>query len=173
MTVEALVESEGPIFRNEDAWYLHHCQLLPLLETCGVGGEEGGGGDVSGGGILEEQLLDAEAEAPEEVLMCSVAAAAGRRRALLLLVAAERGEENAGVAPGGGVVEARQQCPELAVGGVAGGLAPLQELIDDAIRLHHAHAAHRSIDRDHRVVWICSAARRFRMDEAGRRGSYI
>ena len=55
-----------------------------------------------------------------------------------------RGEEEARVAPGGRVVEARQQSPELAVGGVAGGLAPLQELLDDAavvIRLH-AHAAH-------------------------------
>jgi len=33
MPIEALIESEGPIFRNEDARYLHHCQLPPLLET--------------------------------------------------------------------------------------------------------------------------------------------
>jgi len=33
MPVKALIESEGLIFRNEDAWYLHHRQLLPLLET--------------------------------------------------------------------------------------------------------------------------------------------
>jgi len=137
MPIEALIESEGPIFRNEDARYLHHCQLPPLLETWrGGGGAEGGGGD---GVVVQEQLLDAEAEPPEEVLP-----AVRRRR---LLPAAERGEEDALLAPGGGVLEAREQGPELGVGGVAGGRAPLEEGLHDGLGiLLHAHAAHGWMD---------------------------
>lgn len=88
---------------------------------------------------MQEQLLDAEAEPPEEVSAVVVV----RRR---LLPAAELGEEDARLAPGGGVVEAREQDPELAVGGVAGGRAPLQEGLhgglDGAGVLLQAHAAH-------------------------------
>jgi len=104
----------------------------------GGGGAEGGGGD---GVVVQEQLLDAEAEPPEEVL-----AAVRRRR---LLPAAERGEEDALLAPGGGVLEAREQGPELGVGGVAGGRAPLEEGLHGGLGiLLHAHAAHGWMDGD-------------------------
>lgn len=110
-----------------------------MLETWrGGGGAEGGGGD---GVVVQEQLLDAEAEPPEEVLP-----AVRRRR---LLPAAERGEEDALLAPGGGVLEAREQGPELGVGGVAGGRAPLEEGLHGGLGiLLHAHAAHGWMDGD-------------------------
>jgi hypothetical protein len=78
-----------------------------------------------GDGLTKVQLPDGEAVPPEE----QVTAIIGR-------MAPERGQEDASLAPGCWVMEAAEQCLELPVGGVAGGLAPLQEIH------HHALAAH-------------------------------